>query len=569
MSKLSIKTEKQKQSLLFPPTLEELIPSTHVVRIVNEIIERLNIENILVSYRGGGNSCYSPKMMLKILVYSYLNNVYSCRKIEQQLHENINFMWLSGMSYPDYRTINYFRDKRLKGNFDVIFTQVVELLHQEGFVHLDVQYIDGTKIESSANKYTFVWRKSIEKYDSRLKSKTVALLRQISENNSLESEGLPFGEELSADDFQSHIESIRVKLRDRALSREDKKTLKAIEEESIPRMQKYAGDLAIMKDRNSYSKTDPQATFMRMKEDAMLNGQLKPGYNVQISTENQFITNYAIYQRPTDTLTLIPYLQTFEQRYGRQSPVIVADSGYGSEQNYDYLFNNGIIPYVKYNMFHKEQKRKYIQNAYLPSNLYYNKDGNYYVCPIGQHLGFIREEERKSESGYLSRVSIYRACRCAGCPMRAMCHKSRHDRQLEVNHTLNEYKSRVRELLLSEEGVRHRSKRPVEPEAVFGQIKECGKFRRFRLKGISGANLEFGLKALAHNLRKMAEKTCLIIFFTRFYSWEEKYEAYFSCYDNGGGVMRHKMKFAGEDEIRWEKKLPNFFIVRQPLFCFL
>lgn len=235
MAKLSIKSENQKQTLLFPPSLDELIPSTHVVRVVNEIIDRLKIESILGSYRGGGNSCYSPKMLLKVLVYSYLNNIHSCRKIEQQLHENINFMWLSGMSRPDYRTINYFRDKRLRNNFDGIFTQVVELLHQEGFVRLDVQYIDGTKIESCANKYTFVWRKSIEKYDTCLKTQTAALLQQIAENNALESEELPFKEELTADDFQSHIENIRHKLRDKALSREDMKTLKTIEEESSTR----------------------------------------------------------------------------------------------------------------------------------------------------------------------------------------------------------------------------------------------------------------------------------------------------------------------------------------------
>ena len=163
---------------------------------------------------------------------------------------------------------------------------------------------------------------------------------------------------------------------------------------------------------------------MRMKEDAMKNGQLKPGYNIQIATENQFITNYAVYQRPTDTLTLIPFLESFEKRYGRQSSVVVADSGYGSEQNYGYLFGHNLIPYVKYNMFHQEQKRKYKKNAFLVQNLFYNPKGNYYVCPMGQHLSFIREEERKSDAGYSSRVSVYRAVKCAGCPVRGLCNKA-------------------------------------------------------------------------------------------------------------------------------------------------
>lgn len=138
-----------------------------------------------------------------------------------------------------------------------------------------------------------------------------------------------------------------------------------------------------------------------MKEDAMLNGQLKPGYNVQISTENQFITNYDIFQRPTDTLTLIPYLQSFMSRYGRSSSEIVADSGYGSEENYEYMLMNGMTPFVKYNMFHVEQRRKYQNNAFLVSNLFYNAQEDFYVCPMGQKLSFKKTEQRKTASGFI------------------------------------------------------------------------------------------------------------------------------------------------------------------------
>lgn len=504
MAKLAIKPENQKQSLLFPPSLDELIPKTHVVRVVNDVIDRLDLAGIKESYKGGGNSCYSPKMMLKILVYAYLNNVYSSRKIEQQICENINYMWLCGMSRPDFRTINYFRGKRLRDKFEPIFIQVVELLHDEGFLTLDVQYIDGTKIESAANKYTFVWRKSIEKYDARLKAKTTAILDQVERSNGLENEEDPVKVSVTAEQFRERVDNIRRRIDRDQLSKADERALKKIEEEKIPKMDKYAADLLIMEDRNSYSKTDHEATFMRMKEDAMLNGQLKPGYNVQISTENQFITNYAIYQRPADTLTFIPYLDTFKSKYGKQSAVIVADSGYGSEQNYEYLSGQGITPYVKYNMFHKEQKRKYRSNPFLPANMYYNAAQDYYVCPMGQHLEFIRKEKRISDSGYESEISVYRARRCWGCPLRGGCHKARKNRQIEVNHRLDDFKRAARELLMSEEGLEHRSKRPIEPEAVFGHIKECGKFRRFRLRGMAGASIEFGLKALAHNLRKLA-----------------------------------------------------------------
>lgn len=530
MAKLAIKSDNRKQNLLLPPSLDELVPENHMVRVVDAVIDRLDISDILSTYRGGGNSAFNPKMMLKVLVFAYLSNVYSSRRIEELLKRDIYFMWLAGMKRPDFRTINYYRGKRLKEGFDAVFTQVVRLLHEEGFVSLKVQYIDGTKIESVANKYTFVWRGSVEKYDARLKAKTEALLRQIEQNHAIENQENPVPEELTAEEVTKRVERIKEKVNAENLGKEERKALKQIETDSVPRMNRYRGQLETMGPRNSYSKTDPDATFMRMKEDAMLNGQLKPGYNVQISTENQFITNFGIYQRPTDTLTMISYLESFKARYGMQSEEIVADSGYGSEENYEYMFSNGMTPYVKYNMFHVEQRRGYRNNPFRVSNLFYNPDDDFYVCPMGQKLKFIRQEKRYTASGYQQTVSVYRASRCEGCPLRGQCHKSKRDRQIEVNHTLDDYKARARELLTSEQGIKHRSNRPIEPEAVFGQIKECGRFRRLRLKGLTGAKIDFGLKALAHNLRKLAQSWAKSSFFDKFLSSGTAKQLYTSPY---------------------------------------
>ncbi len=532
MAKLAIKSDNRKQIMLLPPSLDDLVPQNHLVRVVDAVIDQLDLREILLTYKGGGNSAFSPKMMLKVLVFSYLSNVYSSRRIEELLARDVYFMWLSGMSRPDHRTINYFRGKRLKSGFDTVFTQVVELLHREGFVSLKVQYIDGTKIESVANKYTFVWRGSVEKYDAGLKAKTAALLSQIEERHALDEEGLPESSTMTADEVSARVERIKAKVDAEKLEKEERKALKKIEEDAIPRMEKYRTRLEKMGERNSYSKTDEEATFMRMKEDAMLNGQLKPGYNVQISTENQYITHYGIFQRPTDTLTLIPYLESFEARYGIRSERIVADSGYGSEENYEYLLTHGILPFVKYNMFHVEQRRKYTQNAFLARNLFYNKEQDYYICPMGQHMDFVRTEKRYTASGYEQTVCIYRAQRCLGCPLRGMCHKSKRNRQIEVNHKLEGYKRMVRELLTGEEGLLHRSKRPIEPEAVFGQIKECGKFRRVRLKGLDGVRIEFGLKALAHNLKKMAKAMPKSCFFRLFFLQPRSFKGVLNRYSD-------------------------------------
>lgn len=518
MAKLAIKSDNRKQNLLLPPSLDELVPENHMVRVVDAVIDRLDISDILSTYRGGGNSAFNPKMMLKVLVLAYLSNVYSSRRIEELLRRDIYFMWLAGMKRPDFRTINYYRGKRLKEGFDAVLTQVVRLLHEEGFVSLKVQYVDGTKIESVANKYTFVWRGSVEKYDARLKAKTEALLRQIEQNHSIENQENPVSEELTVEEVAERVERIREKVDADNLSKEERKALKQMETDAVPRMNRYKEQLETMGSRNSYSRTDPDATFMRMKEDAMLNGQLKPGYNVQISTENQFITNFGIYQRPADTLTMISYLESFKTRYGMQSEEIVADSGYGSEENYEYMFRNGMTPYVKYNMFHVEQRRAYRNNPFIVSNLFYNPHDDFYVCQMGQKMKFIRQEKRYTASGYQQTVSVYRASRCEGCPLRGQCHKSKGDRQIEVNHTLDDYKARARELLTGEQGLKHRSKRPIEPEAVFGQIKECGRFRRLRLKGLTGAKIDFGLKALAHNLRKLAQAWAKSSFFDKFLS---------------------------------------------------
>lgn len=288
------------------------------------------------------------------------------------------------------------------------------------------------------------------------------------------------------------------------MTKHQRKQIKELDS-AVEKMAEYDHKKEVLASRNSYSKTDEDATFMRMKEDAMLNGQLKPGYNVQISTENQFITNYGIYQRPTDTGTLIDYLKSFKARYGTQSKEIVADAGYGSEQNYEYMFGQEMIPYVKYNYFHKEQKRKFKDNPYLQQNLIYDKERDVFICPNNKELIHTDSYTRTTELGFESTIDRYVCEDCSDCPLKKECTKAKGNREIEVNHTLNEYKRQVRELLTSERGLYHRSKRPIEPEAVFGQIKDAHHFRRFRLCSIPKVNIEFGLVAMAHNLRKLAK----------------------------------------------------------------
>lgn len=505
-SKVRFKAITSQQSVLFPSNLSDKIAANHPVRIVNQIVDRLDIDDILSSYIGGGASSYHPRVMIKILFYSYMNNIYSCRKIARQLEENIHYMWLSGNATPNFRTINNFRSQKLKDKIQSLFGEMVKLMVSMGYVSLDTQYIDGTKIEASSNKYTFVWRKNVERHKGKLEAKIDSVLNEINKTIESDLESQDVVEEfkpIDSEKLQEKINELNSKIE--ILNKEQQKQVKKLEKDTLPRLKKYEQQLEILGDRNSYSKTDRDATFMRMKDDHMQNGQLKPAYNVQISTKNQIITNFSLHQRPGDTATLEPHLEQFKSLFGQQSDIVVADAGYGSEQNYEYVDNQDIEAYIKYNNFHKEQKRNYINNPFLPSNLHYNDIGNYMICPMGQRMDFIGVKKRKSNLGYETQASIYQATNCSGCPMRCQCYDGTGNRKIELNHKLIDYRKKAKELLLSEEGGYHRSMRVVEPEPVFGHIKFNNNFNRFTLRGLDKVEIEFGLIAISHNLRKIAK----------------------------------------------------------------
>lgn len=503
-SNVRFKAVTSQQSVLFPSNLSDKIAANHPVRLVNQIVDGLNIDDILSTYKGGGTSSYHPRIMIKILFYSYLNNIYSCRKIARQLEENIHYMWLSGQANPNFRTINNFRSQKLKHKIQTLFAQMVQLMAEMGYVSLDVQYIDGTKIEAASNRYSFVWRGSVEKYKEKLEHKIDTVLKDIEASIDADSADQTEDNPPQAVDSALLKEKIsRLNEQRSKLTKGKQKQLKKLESEALPRLAKYEGQLETLGKRNSYSKTDKDATFMRMKEDHMKNGQLKPAYNAQISTENQFITNYSLHQRPGDTGTLIPHLARFESLYNKQSSAIVADSGYGSEQNYQHLEDQDIQAFVKYNYFHKEQKRSYKNNAFQPANLYYNEEKDFYICPMGQRMGKVENGNRKTALGFEYQVSTYQAQNCRGCPLRGQCHKAQGNRKIEINHNLNRLRMLARQRLMSEEGLYHRSMRPIEPEAVFGQLKSNNKFTRVTLRGLDKVEIEFGLMAIGHNLRKV------------------------------------------------------------------
>ncbi len=508
MAKVVFKSYNQNDNLLFPPCLGDFIAENDPVRVLNAIVDNLDISRIEDSYEGGGASSYNPRMLVKVVFYAYLQNVYSGRKMEQLLKRDVNFMWLSGMQRPDFNTINLFRKNRLADVVDDIFTQVVQMLVDGKFVSLDVQYIDGTKIEASANKYTFVWKKATRTNQGKLDKKMKAILAEAERELNMEL-GEPSEEVMTSEEIKARTDKIIAEMDEKGVSDKNlRKTIKEVREEHVSKMKEYEDKLETLGERNSYSKTDPDASFMRMKEDAMNNGQTKPGYNIQISTENQFITHYSTSWRANDWGTFINHMDSFEERYGKHSNEVVADAGYGSEENYEYLDINEIDGYVKYNMFHTELKKKTIKNPFLPEHLYYNKQNDFFVCPMGQHMTYAGNKQRISDLGYVSQTKLYQAQNCEGCPLRCLCFKGKGNRVIDVNVKSRMYRDKAKEMLTSERGLYHRSMRPVEPEAVFGQIKYDGGFKRFHYRGNRLVKAEFATLAIAHNIKKMASKMC-------------------------------------------------------------
>ena len=187
---------------------------------------------------------------------------------------------------------------------------------------------------------------------------------------------------------------------------------------------------------------------------------------------------------------------------------MTADSGYGSEENYDFMERNGMTAYVKYNYFHKEHRPRYQPNPFHSDNFYYNEKEDYLVCPMGQHMTFIGVRRTRTDSGYVTESSRYRAQRCEGCPLRCMCYKGKGSRRItERNHRLMELKRKAAELLTSEEGIKRRGQRCIEPEAVFGQMKADMNYKRFRHFGKDKVTMDFAFLAMAFNLKKMCKKT--------------------------------------------------------------
>jgi transposase len=442
-SKVVFKDYQPNQPLLLPPSIEELIEENHPVRTVSEVIDKLDLDGLIRTYKGGGTSSHHPRMLLKVLVYGYLSNIFSSRKLEEACKQNVHFMWLAAMTKPDHNTINRFRSERLKDELKQIFTQVVLLLEKEGLVSLKTAFVDGTKIEANANRYTFVWGRAIRKNKERIGKQLEELwayTQSVAAEEMRDCAPIEF-KRITKQKVEKLVRKIDRVLQTKKVPSGVRQKVNYAKKNWPDSFKKYSEYEKVLKGRNSFSKTDKDASFMRMKEDHMRNGQLKPAYNLQISTHEQFILHYSVHSNPGDSRTLPEHLKSFEKHYKRAPKEIVADAGYGSAKNYRLLKRKKISAYVKYNYFDREQKAR-ARNKSLESHLTDPKITKLYT---------------------------------------------------EVNKLLN-----------TERGIALRKQRPHDVETVFAQLKNNQGFRRYNLRGQNKVEIETGLLAIAHNLRKRA-----------------------------------------------------------------
>lgn len=495
--------------MLLPNNLGDLLSTEHPARVVSAVVDKINIQPILSLYSSIGASSYHPRMLLKILIFGYLENCYSSRKLEKAIRENIAFMWLSGMQRPDHNTINRFRGEKLSEVIREIFSQVVLMLYDEGLVDIKDIYTDGTKIEANANKYTFVWGKAVKKSKERIAKQLQELWNYAAEVAQGElGETEHTFENPSPEKVLETVDKINEALLGKEVDPKIKQKLSYARRKWPEKLAEYEQKEDILQERNSYSKTDEDATFMRMKDDHMRNGQLKAGYNLQLSTHGQYVVNYTIHQKPTDTTTLIPHVEAYHQMYGSYPQTLTADAGYGSEENYASLEKNGISAFVKYNYFHKEvrEEKKKNRSYGLLENLYYDSKNDRYICPMGQPMERNGSTTRATSTGYQQEYARYTASRCTGCPLAASCRPGRGNKTIQVNKVLERYKSVAKQKLISEEGLEKRKRRATDVEPVFGHLKQNKGMKRYVLRGLDKVEIETGLHVIAHNLARKAAK---------------------------------------------------------------
>ena len=537
------------------------LPDDDPVYTLKKVMEELDFSGLLACCSDKGRTGYNPIMMYAVVTYANMRGVRAVDRIVELCQRDLAFIWLTKGQKPKRDAFYEFKNKKLTGDIlDELNYQFMRRLKKEGLITLKELFIDGTKLEANANRYTFVWRGSInyhlaglldkidalyEKYNTLLHENEYAAKYDLGDAKMFIIEGmekvrrvidenrkrkLTKHKKLSNNtiieiDNCSPLEILKLQrnlmqiaegegisfVHSKGKTKSGLQKLYEELEECGNRLMGYKECFEIMgKDRNSYSKTDLEATFMRMKEDHMLNGQLKPAYNVQIAVENYFIVHGYVSNDRTDYNTLIPVLEKHQKAFGKVLDEVTADSGYCSEKNLLYLKHNGIASYIKLQDHEKRKTRAYKEDI----SKYYNmtthifEDEHYYICHDGRELRHIRTES-KEQDGYSQTWEVYGCADCSGCEHKSRClykynaeKNSDRNKVMKINEQWEELKEASNANIQSEKGILKRQIRSIQTEGHFGDIKENENFRRFNYRSSEKVYKEFMLYAIGRNINK-------------------------------------------------------------------
>lgn len=499
--------------LVLPLNLEVLVPDDDSVRLLDQILEGLDYSSLIkASSFYGRNYGTSRITLFKILVYAYSQGIYSSRNIEKACRRDINFKWLlKGEPVPDHNAIWRFMNGQLDSAVKDLFVQLVKVLAGMDQIPFENLFVDGTKIEADANRYTFVWRKAVEKNEAKLKRSVIGFLEEIKSVY-----------DIKIDDGLSPIQMLE-KVHEWLSNEKEEQGLafaegkgnhkcklqKDIEKanEYIKRQKKYDYYNSRFNGRNSLSKTDTDATFMILKEDHMRNAQLKPAYNVQFGIENEYVTNIQVSSDRNDVNALKSFLTDIEKCYGRKPGNVIADAGYESEENYSFMEKNGYGIYIKPQNHEQGKKRSYARKyPGRVENMTYDEANDQYICAGGKTLVFTGNKERQSKSGYLSTLNVYECTDCSGCSIRSKCTKSKYNKQLEVAVNFHRLRKESYANITSEHGIMLRMNRSIQAEGAIGVLKQDYGFRRFLRRGTRKVESEILLLCMGFNINKLHNK---------------------------------------------------------------
>ena len=484
---------------------EALIPSDESVRLLDAIMEELDYTKMYRAYaRRGRKTAVSPVTMSKVLVYGAMDRRYSGRDLEKSCRRDINYMWLLGDEpAPSHDALTRFRSGVFADHAEDLFYQLVLKLMQIGEIELAHLFIDGTKLEANANKYSFVWKKSTNKYQTRLEKKISEFKKELNSrygsdwnNDTLPGEVLGFLLSLPREPFK-HGRGKRKSQLQRDIERLT---------EYMKRGEKYEKYQETFGGRNSFSKTDPDATFMRMKDDHMRNAQLKPGYNIQLGVEGEYITGVSVSSERSDQLTLIEMLDNMEAHLPKPYDDVTLDAGYESEENYTYFEGKQQTAYIKPQNYERSKTRKFKSNMNLRENMPYDAEKDEYTCQNGKKLRAVYVGKRKSKSGFESEITYYECESCDNCPHKKSCTRAKGNRKMQLSKEFLRQREESKVRITSETGILLRINRSIQAEGAFGVLKEDMGFRRFLLRGKKKVKAEVLLMAMGYNINKLHNK---------------------------------------------------------------